>query len=104
MLRKEDFTGNGDTNIFGWKPKIVIFHSMAKDENFTSLDRSSGLGLGGKISRFGLGLDVFLESGTFHEDVDTFDLPTSARVPEGGASGATLAVLEIHLSMQKGSK
>ena len=43
-----------------------------------SLDRNSGLGLGGKIGRFGLGLIVSLDSGMFHEDVDTFDLPSSA--------------------------
>ena len=74
MIRKEDLTGNGDTNIIGWKPKIAIFHSMGRDENFISLDQNSGLGLGGKISRFGSGFGVSLESETFHEDVD---LPAS---------------------------
>ena len=103
MIRKEDLAGNGDTNIFGWKPNITIFPSMGKDENFMSLDQNSGLGLGGKISRFGLGLDLSLESGTFHEDVDTFDLPASAGLPEGGGKGVTLAFLEILWSMQKGS-
>ena len=74
MIRKEDLTGNGDNDIFGWKPKMAIFHSMGRDENFMSLEQNSGLGLGGKISRIGSGFGVSLESETFHEDVD---LPTS---------------------------
>ena len=69
------WTGNGDSYIFGCRPKTVLFYSTGKDQNFMNLDRNSGLG--GKIRRSVLGLDVSLESGTFHEDVDTFDLPTS---------------------------
>ena len=87
------WTGNGDTYIFGCKPKMAIFYSTGKDENFMSLDRNSGLGLGGKIGRFGLGLDVSLESGTFHEDVDTFDLPTSA--PQGLGENFEVAHVEV---------
>ena len=102
VIRKEDLTGNGDTNIFGWKPKITIFHSMGKDENFMSLDQNSGLGLGGKISRLGLGLDLSLESGTFHEDVDTFDLPASAGVSEGRGKGGDIGLFEDTLEHAKG--
>ena len=69
------WTGNGDTYIFGCKPKMAIFYSTGKDENFMSLDRSSGLGLGGRNGRYGLGLDTSLESASYHEDVETFDLP-----------------------------
>ena len=87
------WTGNGDTYIFGCKPKMAIFYSTGKDENFMSLDRNSGLGLGGKIGRFGLGLDVSMESGTFHEDVDTFDLPTSA--PQGLGENFEVAHVEV---------
>ena len=72
---EERWAGNGDSYNFGCKPKTVIFYATGKDENFMNLDRNSGLG--GKIRRSVLGLDVSLESGTFHEDVDTFDLPTS---------------------------
>ena len=84
VIRKEDLTGNGDTNIFGWKPKIAIFQSMGKDENFMSLDQNSGPGLGGKISRFGSGFGVSLESETFHEDVD---LPASTGGRKEGGKG-----------------
>ena len=76
---EERWAGNGDSYNFGCKPKTVIFYATGKDENFMNLDRNSGLG--GKIRRSVLGLDVSLESGTFHEDVDTFDLPAS--VPQG---------------------
>ena len=37
--------------------------------------RAEGLGLGGRKDRFGLSLNPDLSSGTYHEDVDTFDLP-----------------------------
>ena len=84
VIRKEDLTGNGDTNIFGWKPKIAIFQSMGKDENLMSLDQNSGPGLGGKISRFGSGFGVSLESETFHEDVD---LPASTGGRKEGGKG-----------------
>ena len=71
------WTGNGDSYIFGCKPKMAIFYATGKDDNILSLDRSSGLGLGGRNGRFGLGLDTSLQSGTYHEDIDTFDLPTN---------------------------
>ena len=76
---EERWAGNGDSYNFGCKPKTVIFYATGNDENFMNFDRNSGPR--GKIRRFGLGLDVSLESGTFHEDVHTFDLPSS--VPQG---------------------
>ena len=39
------------------------------------MSRSDGLGLGGRIGRFGLSINSDLSAGTFHEDIDTFDLP-----------------------------
>ena len=98
MIRKEDLTGNGDTNIFGWKPKIAIFQSMGKDENFMSLDQNSGPGLGGKISRFGSGFGVSLESETFHEDVD---LPASTGAGKREARG-DIGLLGVTLKHAKG--
>jgi len=90
---EEGWTGNGDTYIFSCKPKMSIFYSTGKDENFMSLDRNSGLGVGGKIGRFGLGLDASLESGTFHEDVETFDLPPNP--PQGLGEQFEVAHVEV---------
>lgn len=72
--------GNGDTFVFAIKPKMAIFHATGKDDNIMYLSRSEGLGLGGRVGRFGLSINPSLESGNYHEDVDTFDLP--AILPE----------------------
>lgn len=39
------------------------------------LSPSDGLGLGGRVGRFGLSINPDLSSGNYHEDVETFDLP-----------------------------
>lgn len=69
--------GNGDSFIFAIKPKMAVFHATGKDDNimFMSKTEDPMLGLGGRKGRFGLSLNRDLASGSYHEDVDTFDLP-----------------------------
>jgi hypothetical protein len=70
------WVGNGDSFVFTLHPKMAIFYATGKNENFMYLDQNEhGLGLGGKVGRFGLGLAPDMETLTYHEDVDTFDLP-----------------------------
>ena len=76
------WVGNGDSFVFSLKPKMAIFYSTGKDENFMSFSKDNGLGLGGRTGRFGLGIEPNLLQGTYHEDVETFDLPASA-LPNG---------------------
>lgn len=67
--------GNGDSFIFSLKPKMAVFYSTGKDDNIMYCSRDEGLGLGGRVGRHGLSISTSLASGTYHEDVDTFDLP-----------------------------
>jgi len=72
--------GNGDSFIFAIKPKMAVFYSTGKDDNILHCSSDNGLAMGGRIGRFGISLSSSLESGTYHEDIDTFDLP--ALLPE----------------------
>lgn len=68
--------GNADSFIFTLNPKMACLYSTGQDENFMFLDQGSyGLGMGGKIGKFGLGISPDLETLDYHEDVRTFDLP-----------------------------
>lgn len=69
------WTGNGDSFLFSLNPKMSIFYSTGQDENFMYLDDSNGLGLGGKITSFALGLDTSMDTLSYREDANTFDLP-----------------------------
>ena len=67
--------GNGDSFIFSLKPQMSVFYATGKNENYLSLDRTSGLGLGGKVNHFGFGISARMNTVTYNEDVETFDLP-----------------------------
>jgi hypothetical protein len=67
--------GNGDSFVFSLKPQMAVFYATGKNENFLSLDRVCGLGLGGKVNHFGFGIPVNMDTVTYNEEVDTFDLP-----------------------------
>lgn len=67
--------GNGDSFVFAIKPKMAVFYATGKNENFLYLDRNEGLGLGGKPGHFGFGISASMETVTYNEEVDTFDLP-----------------------------
>ena len=70
------WVGNGDSFIFTLAPKMAVFYATGQNENFMFLDQGThGLGLGGKVGRFGLGLKPDMETLEYNEDVDTFDLP-----------------------------
>lgn len=71
------WTGNGDCFVFAIKPKMAVFYATGKNENYMSLSEEHGLGLGGKLGHFGLGIQTDLSSGTYNEEVETFDLPAS---------------------------
>ena len=69
------WTGNGDSFVFSIKSKMAVFYATGKNENFLFLDRNSGLGLGGKPGHHGFGISAAMETVTYNEEVETFDLP-----------------------------
>jgi hypothetical protein len=66
--------------VFSIKPKMAVFYATGKNENFLFLDRNSGLGLGGKPGCHGFGLSASMETVTYNEEVETFDLVGVSRV------------------------
>ena len=55
---------------------MTVFYATGQDENLMFLDQGThGLGMGGKVGRFGFGIKPDLETLEYHEDVCTFDLP-----------------------------
>ena len=55
---------------------MAVYYATGKNENFMFLDQGHhGLGLGGKVGRFGLGLKPDMETLEYNEDIETFDLP-----------------------------
>jgi len=87
------WTGDSDTYLFTLAPKMAIFYSTGKNDNVMYMDDTAGLGLGGRKGHFGLGLDASLQSATYNEDVDTFDLP--ANVLPGGGEPFSVAHVEV---------
>jgi len=65
------WVGNGECFIFSIQPKMAIFHSTGKDENFQMLS-SDFLAMGGKQGNFGLELGQDLQSGSCSGNIDTF--------------------------------
>jgi len=65
------WVGNGECFLFSISPKMAIFHSTGKDENYQKLS-SSLLAMGGQEGRFGLELSGDLRSGDCNSDIDTF--------------------------------
>merc|ERR1719410_2156703 len=65
------WVGNGECFLFSIQPKMAVFHSSGKDENFQQLT-GEHLALGGGQGKFGLELDADLSSGRSSGDIDTF--------------------------------
>merc|ERR1712227_331486 len=65
------WVGNGECFLFSIQPKMAIFHSTGKDENFQLLTKER-LAMGGREGNFGLELDTDLSSGRSSGDIDTF--------------------------------
>jgi len=65
------WVGNGECFLFSIEPKMAVFHSTGKDENFQMLS-SDSLALGGSKGNFGLELNNDLTSGTSSGDIQTF--------------------------------
>lgn len=68
--------GNGDSFVFSLNPKMAVFYSTGQNENFMYLDQGEhGIGLGGQVGHFGLGIAPDLETLSYNEEITTFDLP-----------------------------
>jgi len=65
------WVGNGECFLFSIEPKMAVFHSTGKDENYQSLSYDS-LAMGGSKGNFGLELNDDLSSGTCSADIQTF--------------------------------
>jgi len=65
------WVGNGECFIFSIQPKMAIFHSTGKDENFQMLSDEL-LALGGTPGNFGLELNSDLTSGSSSGNIETF--------------------------------
>merc|ERR1712126_113859 len=65
------WVGNGECFIFSIQPKMAIFHSTGKDENFQMLSNEL-FALGGTPGKFGLTLNSDLSSGSSSGNIDTF--------------------------------
>jgi len=65
------WVGNGECFIFSIQPKMAIFHSTGKDENFQMLTQEL-LALGGTPGNFGLKLNSDLSSGSSSGNIETF--------------------------------
>lgn len=65
------WVGNGECFLFSISPKMAVFHSTGKDENFQMLS-SDFLSLGGSKGNFGLELNSDLTEGTSSGDIQTF--------------------------------
>lgn len=65
------WVGNGECFIFSIQPKMAIFHSTGKDENFQMLS-SDSLAMGGQPGNFGLELNSDLTTGSSSGSIETF--------------------------------
>jgi len=65
------WVGNGECFLFSIQPKMAVFHSTGKDENFQMLT-SDLLALGGSQGNFGLELGADLTSGCSSGNIETF--------------------------------
>jgi len=65
------WVGNGECFLFSIEPKMAVFHSTGKDENFQSLS-SDSLAMGGSKGSYGLELNDDLSGGTCCADIQTF--------------------------------
>lgn len=65
------WVGNGECFLFSISPKMAVFHSTGKDENFQKLSGDL-LAIGGKEGKYGFELSSDLSSGDCNADIDTF--------------------------------
>jgi len=75
------WVGNGESFIFSISPKMAIFHSTGKDENYQMLT-SELLAMGGQSGNFGLQLGTSLESGASSGHIQTFNTIQLTQDPE----------------------
>lgn len=68
---EDGWVGNGESFLFSIQPKMAVFHSTGKDENFQMLS-SDFLALGGSKGNFGLELNSDLTTGNSSGDIQTF--------------------------------
>ena len=65
-------TFTGECFLFSIQPKMAVFHSSGKDENFQMLVPDDYLAMGGSPGNFGLVLNRDLSSGSSSGNIDTF--------------------------------
>jgi len=65
------WVGNGECFLFSIEPKMAVFHSTGKDENFQTLS-SDMLAMGGSKGNHGLELNDDLSGGRCSDDIQTF--------------------------------
>jgi len=65
------WVGNGECFLFSIQPKMAVFHSSGKDENFQMLTEEH-LAMGGSPGNFGLLLNRDLSGGSSSGNIDTF--------------------------------
>ena len=76
---------------------MSVFFSTGQNENFMFLDQGTqGLGMGGKVGRFGFGIKPDMETLDYHEDTTTFDLPALS-------GGSTFEIGEQNFSLKLSS-
>ena len=64
-------TFTGECFLFSIQPKMAVFHSSGKDENFQMMT-DEHLALGGRLGNFGLVLNRDLSGGSSSGNIDTF--------------------------------
>jgi len=86
---EDGWIGNGESFLFSIVPKMAVFDSTGKDENFMRLNEE-GLAMGGSQGNFGLSISSDLESGECSGDIDTF-----ATIQLAGAASFQIMHLEV---------
>jgi len=70
-LTEGGWVGNGESFLFSIEPKMAVFHSTGKDENFQALS-SEMLAMGGTKGNHGFELNDDLSGGCCSDDIQTF--------------------------------
>ncbi|XP_023326555.1 uncharacterized protein LOC111699974 isoform X2 [Eurytemora carolleeae] len=65
------WVGNGESFLFSLEPKMAVFHSTGKDENYQLLTQEL-LAMGGSKGLYGLEMNNDLSGGTSSGDIETF--------------------------------
>jgi len=71
----DDWIGNGECFLFSIEPKMAIFHSTGKNENYQQMNKDAPchLAMGGSEGAYGLEIVGNMTSGSSSGNVDTFD-------------------------------